>query len=517
MKLRAACVAIACFCAASAAPGQVAKDDGTRRGVVQLPLTQCFAEGADSAVVDLENELLRVLWEDWSPADEELGRFFTSGGWGLAGRPIEVTWSLVPDGALVCDRGGECGQPSQLFATMDNQFALAGGRETWIELIERGFGRWTALTGITFRRVGMPGADWDDGAPQVLGRNDESPTRGQVRIGMAPVDGRGGVLAFAYFPNSGGDIVLDPAEQWSGAGSDFVFLRNVVMHEIGHSIGIRHVCSMTDAFLMAPNLTTLIDGPRHDDVRAGQDRYGDIFEPNDSPAESRPLGDLLTGQEIVIGMPPAPFLGATSLLSLRTSADRDLFTVRFPNPARATFEVRPIGRIYEDTPQGFDGCSFGVFTDSLRQLPLAVRALNEQASGVLGEATEPTPGLAVTLADVAVGSGQTVTVEVGAAGTGGIGQQYELVVRAEAADCRADITSTGAATPGFPGFGQPDGVADGDDLAAYLGLWLAQDPAADATTTGSTNPVGAGFGVPDGAVDGDDLSVFLLFWLAGCN
>jgi len=85
------------------------------------------------------------------------------------------------------------------------------------------------------------------------------------------------------------------------------------------------------------------------------------------------------------------------------------------------------------------------------------------------------------------------------------------------ASCIADLTTTGATLFGQPGFGVPDGVADGDDLSFFLNIWVTGDLAADFTTTGATLAGQSGFGVPDGSVDGDDLSFFLNFWLRGCN
>ncbi|MEM9066002.1 MAG: GC-type dockerin domain-anchored protein [Planctomycetota bacterium] len=80
----------------------------------------------------------------------------------------------------------------------------------------------------------------------------------------------------------------------------------------------------------------------------------------------------------------------------------------------------------------------------------------------------------------------------------------------------ADVTATGATLPGQPGFGEPDGDVDLDDLGYYLDFWLQGLPRADVTTTGATLKGQLGFGVPDSNIDLDDLGYFLGFWLAGC-
>jgi len=89
---------------------------------------------------------------------------------------------------------------------------------------------------------------------------------------------------------------------------------------------------------------------------------------------------------------------------------------------------------------------------------------------------------------------------------------YELFVF-----CVADRTTTGATLFGQPGFGDPDGVVDTDDLGYYLGFWIAGNRSVtDFTTTGATLPGQTGYGVPDGVVDTDDLGYFLSAWLEGC-
>lgn len=88
-----------------------------------------------------------------------------------------------------------------------------------------------------------------------------------------------------------------------------------------------------------------------------------------------------------------------------------------------------------------------------------------------------------------------------------------LTVRAY---CVADLTTTGATLSTQTGFGEPDGVADLDDLGYYLNFWLLSAAEADLTTTGATLEGLPGFGLPDGVTDLDDLGYFLNFWLAGC-
>lgn len=62
-----------------------------------------------------------------------------------------------------------------------------------------------------------------------------------------PMDGAGGVLGHAFFPAFGGNIHLDKEEAW-GEDCD---LYSVILHEIGHSLGLRH-SELGSQAVMAP-------------------------------------------------------------------------------------------------------------------------------------------------------------------------------------------------------------------------------------------------------------------------
>ncbi|CAL1529901.1 unnamed protein product [Lymnaea stagnalis] len=91
---------------------------------------------------------------------------------------------------------------------------------------------------------------------------------------MSSFDGKGHVLAHAYRPGAGlgGDAHFDDEEEWSvnGTGTD---LLTVAVHELGHSLGLRHsdvptaVMAPYYAFRGAVNLAP-------DDIRGIQALYG---------------------------------------------------------------------------------------------------------------------------------------------------------------------------------------------------------------------------------------------------
>jgi matrix metalloproteinase-14 (membrane-inserted) len=53
-------------------------------------------------------------------------------------------------------------------------------------------------------------------------------------------DGKGGVLAHAFFPQFGGTAHFDDTEDWSVTEYVGNQLLNTLTHEFGHSLGLRH-------------------------------------------------------------------------------------------------------------------------------------------------------------------------------------------------------------------------------------------------------------------------------------
>ena len=128
--------------------------------------------------------------------------------------------------------------------------------------------------------VTAAGVDWDDGA--IWGANGNDTTHGDVRLSMHPIDGGGGILAYTFYP-ANGDMVIDRAETWGSSSTNLHrFLRNTVMHELGHSVGIDHVCSNNTGQLMEPFLSTGFDGPQQDDIRGINRNNGDPYEGNNT-------------------------------------------------------------------------------------------------------------------------------------------------------------------------------------------------------------------------------------------
>lgn len=363
------------------------------------PIVVCFAEGTDedyaqdvSSQVTLLNGTSYYLGARWS---------------GAQGSPRALTWSLAPDGLSIPGGVGEATSNNVLFSSMDTKFAAQGGRATWIARLQSCFDRWQQVTGLTFTRVTSGGNDWDDGA--VWGSAGGA-TRGDIRISAHNIDGVNGVLGYTEFP-SGGDMVLDSSEGWGSSASLHRFLRNTVMHELGHAYGLAHVCSNNSNQLMEPFLSTSFDGPQHDDIRGCERHYGDPFEIDDAAGTANDLGTIASGATVsntctlVAGISGTPAAN-TSICSIDANGEADFFKFTVSSSAAVSVTVTPLGFSYDNTAQAGDGSCPSLTTVnslSMANLGLEVRASN--GTTILGSATAAAIGLPEALTNISVPSG----------------------------------------------------------------------------------------------------------------
>ena len=350
----------------------------------------CF----DPSTPDVDMSILYDLVPELNPALRyQFGDSSRWGGGGQQGNPTILSWSFVPDGLSVD------GGTSTLFSSMDAKF---GSRALWISRVQACFDRWAALTGTSYVRVTAPGVDWDDGAAWFT--NGDDVNRGDVRISSIIIDGGSNVLAYNYFPETG-DMVLDSSESWGVfSTNNHRFFRNVIMHEHGHGLGFNHQCPIYETALMEPFLSTMFDGPQHDDIRAGQRGYGDANETNDSSAAATNIGSVIFGSPVTYGATPAPVITNGSILSIDAEVDHDWYRFSVIAESTASITVSPVGLNYDSSPQNCSGqfgscCSFN-FTDSSIIYDLAFDLVDSDGTTIIATANSQPVGTDETLTDI---------------------------------------------------------------------------------------------------------------------
>lgn len=333
----------------------------------------CLAADTPPEVVE---ELLRKL-PNWVEPDGD--RYIRQDRWtttasgysGILGDPIILSYSFIPDGTYIPAET----ENSSLFAVLNAQFG--GDTEAWKQIFRECFDRWATFIGITY--VEEP---TDDGAAFPTS-NGVLGVRGDSRIGMANIDGASNVLAYTYYPSSGGDMVFDSSENWANAGSDYRFLRNVTMHEHGHCQGLGH-CDASNNQLMEAYYNGAFYGPQDDDIRGGMRNYGDYLEKNNTAAEASDWGVL----------PASPFVQEN--VSLTASSDGDYYKFNVASGMLLDVVMTPIGSYYI-----LEGVA--IYTHQIMDLGFELRAsdgvtvlatVNDGAVGVVETLTdfELTPG-----------------------------------------------------------------------------------------------------------------------------
>ncbi|MEM2786201.1 MAG: matrixin family metalloprotease [Candidatus Nitrosotenuis sp.] len=249
------------------------------------------------------------------------------GNTGSRGNPITLGYSFPADGVFI-PSGGLGSGPNVLNQRFDAQF---GNRNTWRSLFDQSFARWAVLSGLSFVLEPDDNAALHSSAG-VVG------VRGDVRIagfGMT----NNNVLAYNYFPNNG-DMVMNT--NWNFANppsNNYRFLRNTVMHEHGHGMGLAHVDPLNGTKLMEAALNTNFDGPQDDDIQGAQRNYGDTLENDDTAATAYNIGTVSNGQQV-------------SDISLDDRLDVDWFRVVVPGGNSLTTTIVPVGSTYSQGPQG---------------------------------------------------------------------------------------------------------------------------------------------------------------------
>ncbi len=341
------------------------------------PLLTSPLRGTSSALLSGTLGLANAL-ED--TAEVPLEPFRTQGnGWtrtasgssGL-GKPAVLTWSIVPDGTPMPGGLGEPRTPSNVISFLDSIHqggASPGGSDLtqrdWFPLVESAYERWDQISGISMNYESN-----DDGASVpfnrgILGR------RGDLRLSGHSIDGQISptFLAYNYFPDLA-DMVIDTDEvnRFGNPEGNFIRFRNMLMHEIGHGIGLDHVESVDvdplkpdfqfGTFLMEPILATSFDGPQLDDILGLHRLYGDINETgagNDDYFNATSLGRFWPGQSKKMGSDAtdtAVEFTDVDFLSIDDDSDVDFFRFTILAPSLVDLDLTPLGPTYMEGPHG---------------------------------------------------------------------------------------------------------------------------------------------------------------------
>ena len=298
------------------------------------------------------------------------------------GDPTTLTWGIIADGTLI-----NTGATSNLIARMGTIYGSVAGpvnAQPWFTVFQQVFDNLQANSGIDYVYHAA-----DDGVQMTNANRGILGVRPDIRIGGANIDGNFGTLAYAYFPNFG-DIVIDTNDNFfNDTGGNSLGFRNVLAHEEGHGVGLRHSCPVDLTKLMEPTVTFAFDGPQHDDLLGINRGYGDRLEPNDNTLFATDLG-VLNGTT-----------ASLSNVTIDDDSDLDLFRFSATGPTTTTVTVNPFGFTYPSGPEiatstcGANNPNF----DSLNQSDLSLEIL-DSTGAIIANANANGLGVGENLANV---------------------------------------------------------------------------------------------------------------------
>ncbi|MEN0110729.1 MAG: pre-peptidase C-terminal domain-containing protein, partial [Planctomycetota bacterium] len=282
------------------------------------------------------------------------------------------------------------------------------------------------------------------------------------------------------------DMAIDTDDlptSFSNASGDFRELRNTVMHELGHGVGLDHVNSDAAGILMEPIISVGFDGPQHDDIRGLQWLYGDPLEKsggNNTAANASPLGVLSPGGSLAVGTAGTGHVvggNETDFVSISNERDTDFFSFSIASPVRLDATLTPRGDSYDQD---------GAFFNTTQTSDLALTILGPDGTTVLRQAAGQPAGVAESVAGVVLPSPGTYFARVtGPSATNSVVQLYQL-----------DLSAS-AAGPALPGDFNGNGVVDAADFT----LWRDSEGAFVAAFSGADHS-------GNGRVDAADRTIW---------
>ena len=224
-----------------------------------------------------------------------------------------VSASFLPDGTT------SEGYLSSLYAELDPVADTA----VWQKEFARALQTWSNVSNLNFHFVS------DDGSATGTSGLAQGDSRfGDIRLGGHTLDG---FLAYAYYPSSttkGGDITLSP--DFTYHIGTYIDLYSVLLHEVGHSLGLGHSTSGT---IMYDTIVSVYSGLTSDDIAGIQSIYGARQEDSyDSAARN---DDLATASALNVDSG-----GNVSITADLTSmADVDAYAIVAPDNTDGALSV----------------------------------------------------------------------------------------------------------------------------------------------------------------------------------
>ena len=380
----------------------------SRRNPIAPPTTVCWAPGVPLSVMEAFHAVEEMAVEEgafeisaatqFDDLDrwEQTATFNDPGENAEQGLPTTLTWSFVPDDTSIFGFNGEDTSPSDLIAFLDDRYSVTNGgndltNRPWFAVFQAAFDNISELTGMSY--VYEPN---DDGAAffQNSLPSGSLGVRGDVRIAGHFIDGQSGSNVLAYNFNAGfGEMVIDTGNInfYGNLTSDSLNLRNVVEHEHGHGLGLRHVCPINQTKLMEPFISRQFRGLQLDDIFSLNRLYGDFYEKQDSDRDNDSSSNAAT-------LPAAagvPF--EREYLSIDDNSDTDFYRLEnVPAGSLVTCRVIPVATPtgFVEGPQNTNGsCSSGTSFDFTSVHDLQIEILASNGSSALATANSQPAGM----------------------------------------------------------------------------------------------------------------------------